>query len=172
MNNISLIALMIVVAAEVILSVTWNKVYFSMGIVIFSKGSVMPMTGGQSRNAAAFQSHFNDAFRGTRMLFHDIEPGMVAFREKMIEFRFMAFHYSPIMHGIIITETATGRVTVKGILNWTAIVILGIFIWTSFPILAMSWIELVFPVFILGLLLLIYWIQFRRYIKILEFACI
>jgi len=106
------------------------------------------------------------------MLFHDIEPGLIAFREKMIEFRFMAFHYSPIMHGIIITEAATGGVTVKGILNWTAIALLGVFLLTFVPVLDMSWIGLAFPAFILAFVLLIYWIQFRRYKKILEFASI
>ena len=172
MNDILLVVMILVFAAEIILSVTWNKAYFSIGIVVFKQASAAPITSAQSRGAIAFQSHFDSTFRGQRMLFHDIEPGLIAFREKMIEFRFMAFHYSPIMHGIIITEAATGGVTVKGILNWTAIALLGVFLLTFVPVLDMSWIGLAFPAFILAFVLLIYWIQFRRYKKILEFASI
>ena len=172
MNDALVILTAVVLVAEIVLSVIWNKSYFTLGIVVFSQESTAAATSANSRDASAFQTHFDASFRGTRMLFHEIEPGLIAFRERIIEFRFMAFHYSPIMHGIIKTDSVTGMVSVKGILNWTAIGIVALFVVTFLPAMDMSWVSLAFPSLILLFLLLIYWIQFRRYKKILEFASI
>ena len=172
MNDVLGIVTAIVFVAEIILSVIWNKGYFKVGIVVFAQESTAAATSANGRSASAFQTHFDATFRGTRMLFHEIEPGLIAFREKVLEFRFMAFHYSPIMHGIIKTDPATGMVSVRGILNWSAIPVVALFVVPGLSVIDMNWVSLVFPSVILLFLLLFYWIQFRRYRKILEFASI
>ena len=170
MDVVPVILLLVVLVAETVLSATWKKVYFTRGIVIFAKKSSVDSAMIQGKSASAFQLHFDNIFRGQRMLFREIEPGVVAFREEMVEFRFMALRYPPIMHGIVAVESGIGKPVVKGMLNWTVVAFFGIFLWISLGALNASLLSLVFPLLAAFMVMLIYWIQYRRYKKILDFA--
>jgi hypothetical protein len=107
--------LIAIAITETILAARWNRTYFRSGVLIFRQR--IPFAGAiQSLPDAA---HL-DALLGSRwapsILFRELSPGELAFREAFLEFRLLS--YTPIMHGHIEAVPAERAVLVEGRLNW------------------------------------------------------
>src|SRR5271157_4795365 len=169
MSETYLLILVVLILFEAVMSLTWNSAYFRHGVVLFHKEAqfrsghrTLPMS------ADAIESEFDQASSGQKMLFREVAPGMIGFREKWFNFRFTAFRYSPVMHGIIVTDTTSGKYVVKGIANWTVFFVFAYSIWLSAPHLLTSWNGLILPVALIVISFVIYRVQYRRFEQLLS----
>src|SRR5262249_36871503 len=90
------------------------------------------------------------------LLFRELSPGELAFREKVLELHF--FTYTPLMHGRVEARPLEQTVVVQGRLNWSALIFPAVFL-VGPPREALGF---VVP-FMVGLYALLYAIQAYRY---------
>jgi hypothetical protein len=168
MSGTYLIPLLALILIESVLSLTWNRFYFSHGIVLFCKETQFQVRhGALPLSADAIEVEFDQAFNGQKILFREISPGLIAFREKWFNFRFKSFRYSPLMHGVIITDISSGKYIVKGIANWSFLFVLLYAVWISVPVLSSRG-GFVLPVAFLLISIVVYLVQRRRLEQLLS----
>jgi hypothetical protein len=110
----------------------WWPPYFTNGLVVYRRSipwtrSVMPLPGVESL-AQRFRGGL-----GPSLVFCELGPGEVAFREKLFESRL--FNYTPVMHGLLRLRPESGHVEVEGRANWFTIafcLVFASFLW-GFP---------------------------------------
>jgi len=126
MGALFLIVVLIVIA-ELIVSGTWQRFYFTTGIPLFKKSIRLPDPPELSENL------LNERFPGgfwVPLRFKQMSPHEIAFRETLICFHFM--NYTPVMHGLVRYDQKMNELHVIGFANWF-IVALIIFFASSFP---------------------------------------
>lgn len=103
----------VVIIAEVILAMRWNRFYCTVGLPIFVKrverlGSLedIPLETLQKKTATA---------AGTPLVFRRLGPDLIAFRESGIG---GILHYTPLMRGIVRRKEGESTVAVIGFANW------------------------------------------------------
>ena len=161
--EVSIIMLVVVAIAETVLSSRWVPFYFLHGILLFKKTASFVETPNLSPDDLTTQ--FSQGLAAP-ILFFPIDEGLIAFREKMISFRF--FHYTPVMHGLIRVDHDRREISVTGCANWFALLFAITFpaaFVTNSP--AKSELGFVIP-FLLILFGSLYAIQYFRYTRILE----
>jgi hypothetical protein len=155
--SIAFLALIAITIAETVLAARWNRAYFRSGLLIFRQriGFVGAI---QSLPAAAHLDALLKGRWGPSLLFRELSPGELAFREALFEFRLLS--YTPIMHGHIEALPAELVVLVEGRLNWST---LGFVLMIALVLdRASSLVFLPFFVVVVGLIYLIQALRYRR----------
>lgn len=145
-----------VAVLEIVLSLTWNRTYFTVGVPIFRRDLVMGQPGPAmptpERLEKAMSKSVFPAFA-----FRALENNLLGFRERARS-RSLRFHYTPVMHGNLLFEASHARLRVTGLTNWFTVAFL-VFVIASSVMFERS-LVLVFLVVLYGG---IYFIQARRF---------
>ncbi len=153
---VAFIAVLALAAIETLLSGFWNRVYFTIGVPVFTKevqlhGKQLPTP---EQLETAVQSRWS-----TPLLFRRLSTGEIAFRERAFGGGF--FHYTPMMHGIIRRDPTGSVIVVQGLLNW--------FIPALVALAVVSFQDLLGAGVVLSLgLAVLYSLQRRRFIRVAD----
>ena len=164
--SFAVLALIAIAIAETVLAACWNRGYFRSGLLIFRQR--IPFAGAiqDLPDAARLEALLKSRW-GPSILFRELSPGELAFREALWEFHLLS--YTPIMHGHIEALPAERAVLVEGRLNWFT---LG---FVLMPALVLddpsSLLSLPFFVGVVGLIYLIQAHRYRRLATVLVEAC-
>jgi hypothetical protein len=104
---------------EMVLSVKWNRTYFTAGLPIFIR-RVESLRRIEDVSLENLQQSTATA-AATPLLFRRLGPDAIGFREA---FGGGALHYTPIMHGVIRARENQPTLDVVGYVNWFAVAIL------------------------------------------------
>src|SRR5438445_9865476 len=153
--------LLLVGITETVLSLRWNRTYFSVGIPIFrrvlSALDPRPETPSPERLEAALSKSVFPA-----LAFRTLDGDRLAFREKGGGLR---LGYTPVMHGKLTFQRMAARVEVVGSLNWFVLAFVG------FAIVFVTGLgDPIFLLSLVGLLALIYAIQCGRFARVARVA--
>lgn len=107
----------VVLAAEVILALTWNRFYLTFGLPIFVK-RVERLAGLEDVSLEYLQKRTATA-GGTPLVFRRLDPNLVAFRESGLG---GVIHFTPLMRGLIRRSEEESSVAVIGFANWFIVV--------------------------------------------------
>ena len=174
----SLFGLLIVsLVVDMFCALTWNKAYFTSGLMIFVKRIPIDHWHTNIPDLSLFENRFHSNVTSS-LTFKEIERHSYGFREKA--FRFKWVRYSPLMHGLLTFDADNGQVIVKGFANWYALafslmwlgLLVSFFIGARLdgnatfflPILLGA---IAFFTLVMGIL---YWIQASRFLNIASFA--
>jgi hypothetical protein len=112
--GLTLVALLII--AEVVLSMKWNRFYCTRGVPIFvrraesgAKLESFPIEVLEKASATAAGAPFQ---------FRRLDANTIAFRERSLG---GLMHYAPLMHGLIRKRAEEASIAVVGLVNWWAI---------------------------------------------------
>ena len=124
MSYLSVITVLILIAIsliETILSATWNKVYFKVGIHIFIKNIIVVPHHTNIPNRLLFENKFRTKWFELYppLFFREIENIVYGFRGSLIGFR-----KGSGIFGVVIFDAENDLVTVKGNLSWGMVVFL------------------------------------------------
>jgi len=155
--------LVAVAVVEIVLSLRWNKAYFSTGIPIFrqelSAQSPKPeLPSSQRMEDRLSKSAFPP------LQFRQLDSDDMGFREKAAG-AWLRLSYTPVMHGLLRFDRSGARLEVIGFLNWFVLVFVLAGIMAAFSFQAP-----VFLVFLVGVLALIYMIQAKRFRQVATYA--
>ncbi|MGQ0600540.1 MAG: hypothetical protein ACT4QE_02445 [Anaerolineales bacterium] len=125
---------LITLLVEVVLSATWNQSYFTIGLPIFSQLVSVTPKHPKLPSTDQLESHFQHMLAPS-LVFKKLTTNQYGFRESMFEFKFFAFRYTPIMHGLLQfdSENKESQVVVTGYANWTVSVLLTIGLASTLP---------------------------------------
>jgi len=121
---------------ENLLSITWNKTYFTRGIPVFARRIPVALPGSSVPSAVQLEAQFRSTYDRS-LLFQEIDRHTFGFREDLEE-RWL-FTRAMMMHGVLVFDHQQQAVVVKGFLNWSNVcfplMIVGIELITatSFP---------------------------------------
>ncbi len=112
----------LVVLAEFRLSSSWSPAYFRRGLPVFVHRVRVPRPLDRLPTPESLAPLLRDDLLSTA--FKALSPTELAFREGP---RLGCTAYSAIMHGLIRLEATGDAVTIRGLLNWFPVVMLGLF---------------------------------------------
>jgi hypothetical protein len=151
---------------ETVLILAWNKPYFTIGIPILE----LRVNATPADETAPNQSDLAANFlrkAGPSYDFHAFDLKTVAFREKLFDFSNATA--TPIMHGSLLFDYPNRQVIIKGLVNWTFLVLA--FFWMIFAARVVPPVMLiVFVPLSIVIIVIQYRVQHRRYIRVAEFA--
>ena len=149
----------VIAIAELIVSGTWQKLYFTTGIPVFKK--TVRLSESPELSSDGLNERFSGGFWGP-LCFKPMSSNQIAFREAFFCFRLM--NYTPVMHGLIRYDERMKELQVIGFVNWFAplFIVLFIAMESSFPN-SEEGIDIMFTVFPIGLFALLYFIQACRF---------
>src|ERR1035441_1595126 len=142
----------VAILVELILSASWSFCYFTAGITIYQwvimvqPGIVRMPTAGEVEGALP------DSGRSAPMHIRRIGENRFAFRERLFHF---GIAYSPLMHGCITCNRATGEIKVRGCLNWY-ILLFSCYLILFLLLLPFDSANIIIPLFLLVLISYIY----------------
>jgi hypothetical protein len=154
------ILMVITLIAEIRSSSRWKAYYFLKGPIIFSKKFGIDSI----NNVPELSKKLENIFSGTyfpSILFRQLDQNVIAFREKLFEFVLVT--YTPVMHGTVIVSNTGHEMTIEGRVNWFPVAFSILWL-TIFPFGAFG----IF--FFIGLMSLLYGIQYYRFTKVGEAA--
>ena len=105
----------LVMLTEAVLSGTWNKWYFTTGLLIFQRRIPVEPSHYSIPPCAQLETHFHSEWRRS-LAFRQIAANMYGFREKLFEFRLT--RGSQVMHGMLFFDSENREVVVKGFSDW------------------------------------------------------
>jgi hypothetical protein len=149
----------VAILVELILSARWSPFYFIAGIPIYQR--IMFVQPGIERmpTAAEVEAALPDRGRSAPVLVRRIGDNRFAFREKLFHF---GIAYSPLMHGCVTCNPATGEIRVQGYLNWY-ILLFSFYFLLFLLLLPFDPINVIIPICLLVLMSYIYWMQAKRF---------
>jgi hypothetical protein len=100
---------------ETILCGTWDKTYFTTGLLMFQRRSPVEPQHDSVPSCSQLETHFHSNWTRS-LVFHPIAANTYGFREKLLEFRLAGS--SPLMHGMVFFDSENREVVVKGFSNW------------------------------------------------------
>jgi hypothetical protein len=103
--------LFLLILVDVVLSSTWNRMYFTSGLPLFIRRIPVDLRHTNIPPWSRFDAQFQSA-----LVFKEIELNTYGFRENFFKFRLNM--YTPIMHGMLFFDIAHNQVVVKGFVNW------------------------------------------------------
>jgi hypothetical protein len=106
------------VLVEILLTVTWNRWYFTKGIPLMAWRAKVPASELHPPSAAAFEQKFHSKMFAP-LLFREMEPDVYGFREESGRFRW--FGTVPVMRGKIIFDRQRRQIFVVGYANWSIV---------------------------------------------------
>jgi hypothetical protein len=113
------VVLISVLAAEIILTSTWSRRYFTTGLpVLVWRVSAKPRQNAPP-DEFELEAHFQSSWVNS-LSFKKLDSHTYAFREKLFELRF--FPYLPIMRGLIQFDIDNSQVVVTGFAYWYVLV--------------------------------------------------
>jgi hypothetical protein len=121
--TVGIVLVLAVLVAEVILSMTWNRVYFTFGIPIFIRRIDRPR--GLDDVSLDELPRSAATVAGAPFVFRRLPSGAIAFREKLFG---GMLHYAPLMRGVIRHNAGEASVVVTGLINWTAVALVAFFV--------------------------------------------
>jgi len=124
-------ALIVSILADIVLTSTWNKTYFTSGLRIFIKRIPVNHWHTIIPNQSLFEEKFQSNWVGS-LTFKEIDMISYGFREKIFQITWI--RSTSIMHGLLIFDSNNNQIIVKGFANWSILVFS--LIWLSVPI---SW---------------------------------
>lgn len=156
------LAIAAVFVAEVVLSMTWNRWYFTFGVPIFIRRIDRPR--GLADVSLEELEKSSATAAGAPLVFRRLDERAIAFREKPFG---GLLHYAPLMRGVMRAPEAEAAIVVMGLMNWTFIALL-----TAFAILLGRGFKDVAIYFAIsfGVLYLIQGVRFARVAKKLRSA--
>ena len=103
---------------EMILSATWNKIYFTFGIPIVVKKISVSFHHTNTPDCFIFEKKFKSNWFDLHpsLFFREVEKGIYGFRGALIGLRRGSGIY-----GVLIFDSKNNLVTVKGYMNWSAL---------------------------------------------------
>jgi len=152
---------------EMILSGTWNRMYFTMGLPIFVMRVPVDLRHSNIPPSSQLEEHLPSALLSS-LVFREVEVNTYGFRENFFEFGWR-FRYPSLMHGMLFFDFNNNQVVVKGLVNW---------FWACFSLIWVSgallqyepMIALIFIfVYTLGMALL-YSLQHERFSRVTRLA--
>jgi hypothetical protein len=152
---LGLVLMAALIVAEVVLSMTWNRFYFTKGIPIFwrriestEKLETLSLEALQKASATA---------AGAPFAFRPLTSNAIAFRERPLG---GMMHYMPLMRGLIRHNPEEPFISVLGLVNWS---FLGLVIF----LLAMLGRKVgIIALYLVGVLAVLYFIQAIRFGRI------
>lgn len=152
---------------DTILRITWNKLYFTKGLTLFTMSIPVNERHVNIPSKPVLESQFHSIWFES-FVFQEIFPNTYGFREKFSQFKLM--RYSPIMHGLLIFDDANSRVIVKGFANWFFLVFS--LLWLGGAILFTLSVSILalFVIFFCLVIGSIYAIQHSRFSKVATIA--
>jgi hypothetical protein len=113
---LGLILMAALIVAEVVLSMTWNRFYFTKGIPIFWR-RIESTEKLETLSLEALQKSAATA-AGAPFAFRPLTPNAIAFRERPLG---GTTHYMPLMRGLIRQNPEEPFISVLGLVNWSFI---------------------------------------------------
>ena len=162
MNAWPFALLLLVVIIETVLSLRWNWTYFSVGIRVFHR--VLPVL--DPKATTPYEERLEAALSSSAfppLAFWTLEDDRFAFREKIRGG--LRLGYPPVMRGNLRLQRRGARVEVIGLLNWFVLVFVGCAVF-SVTVLR----DPVFLLLAVGLIAVIYSIQFSRFSQVARAA--
>lgn len=151
---------------ELLLSATWHSTYFRYGIPIYRQTLKANGYPGQPPSAQAVEKAVPTGI-WTGIAVHQLDKDILAFREKLIEWRFFRMNYTPLMHGAMKFDKESGSLKVVGFLNgfpvFFVLMFIGFLVTMIVTTHRFSGVILIFPLFMVGLFTFIYSIQSSRF---------
>ena len=152
---VGLVLMAALIVAEVVLSMTWNRFYFTTGIPIFwrriestEKLETLSLEALQKASATA---------AGAPFAFRPLTPNAIAFRERPLG---GMMHYMPLMRGLIRHNAEEPFISVLGLVNWSFV---GLVVF----LLAMLGRKVgIIAFYLVGVLAVLYFIQAIRFGRI------
>jgi hypothetical protein len=169
--------LIVSLLADTFCALTWNKAYFTSGLMIFIKSIPIHRWHTNLPHPSLFEKTFHADWVAS-FTFRELDEMSYGFREKMLQFRFI--RYTPLMHGLLAFDTDNGQVVVKGFANWYALVFSLMWLGMLMLFLILNWsienilfnllIVLGAIAFFALVMAILYWIQSSRFSKVASFA--
>jgi hypothetical protein len=105
--------------ADIILSVTWTKRYFTSGVLIFSQSTPISKRYTDIPSADFINKRLYSFWIGGFTL-KELDANTHGFRREFFSRRFFRFRFNsnPMTHGVVIFDAHQNLVTVKGYLDW------------------------------------------------------
>jgi hypothetical protein len=154
-----------IVVAELLLSWSFNKFYFTFGIPLFRReitcaaGETTPLSAEQLELRMPSTVYYPLSFR-------QLDEARFGFRERFWSGSFFKLHYTPLMHGLLAFDHNTKQVRVTGFANLSVIAFVAFFVVTFSKLDDL----VLFGVFLVGLLAVLYSIQASRFGKVAQIA--
>ena len=101
--------------ADIILSATWTKWYFTSGVRVFNLLIPIESRHATTPSASLLNKKLHSFWMGG-FIFKEIEVNNYAFRRK-----FFAFAPNPILHGLVKFDTENNLIVVNGYLGWFSV---------------------------------------------------
>ena len=101
--------------ADIILSATWTKWYFTSGVRVFNLLTAIESRHTNTPSASLLNKKLHSFWMGG-FIFKEMEENNYAFRRK-----FFAFAPNPILHGLIKFDTENNLIVVNGYLGWFSV---------------------------------------------------
>jgi len=164
--SLVLFLLFLMMLVDLILNGTWNKTYFTTGVVVFTRKIQVDKRHGNIPSLSRFNSQFQSWWTNP-IVFREIEPYTYGFRETLLTYRL--FRYAPQMRGVMFFDFGNNQVVVKGFLNWWGVceLLIGIGVGFLFLDLTFTSIILFILIFVFGIS---FCIQYYRYSNVATFA--
>lgn len=113
----------------------WLPAYFRIGVPIFYSRRAAPTLQGDCAQAApllknGLESGFHGQPAHPSILFRDVQPCRLAFREAMFENR-GGFRYLPVMHAALHLDPQHGEISITGFLNASVLLALVYMVYRS-----------------------------------------
>lgn len=119
--------------ADIILAVTWTKIYFTSGLVLFSRHVPIGQHHTDIPSTSLLNSRLYSFWMGG-FIFRELDTNHYGFRRK-----FFSFAPRPMMHGLLIFDTENHKVVVKGYLDWFMVSFSFVFLVLPFIIAPVVW---------------------------------
>jgi hypothetical protein len=117
---VSLFVIWIIVSlVELSFSITWNKTYFTSGLMIFVKRIPVNNCHTNVPKLDLFEEAFHSGVISS-LSFKEIDAFSYGFREEIFEIKWI--RTGGFMHGLLIFDTKNNQVIVKGFASWSVLV--------------------------------------------------
>jgi hypothetical protein len=110
--------LLVILLIEILLTSRWWPPYFTRGLVVYRRSLALTGSVGSFPSVDSLAQRFRGTF-GPSLVFAQLSPGLLAFREKVFEFRLVS--YTPVMHGLLRLRLESSHLDVEGRANWSPI---------------------------------------------------
>jgi hypothetical protein len=108
--------------ADLIFAATWAKIYFTSGVLLFSRDISVEAHHTNIPSASLLKSKLYSFWMGG-LIFKELETNKYGFRRE-----FFSFAPKPIMHGLVLFDTENNRLIVRGYLDWFVVSFSSIFL--------------------------------------------
>lgn len=119
---IGLVLIAAIIVAEMVLSIKWNRTYYTVGLPIFLKRVETT----RSLDDLSFEElqKCTATAAGAPLVFQRVAPDAIAFRDRPLA---GFLHYAPLMRGVIRRREGEAAIVVAGLVNWSFLAFILVF---------------------------------------------